>query len=152
MARHLHPELNPKQRQAIDLLVSGSSVSEVAAKLRVHRATVYRWRADPAFDSAYQDRQLDLQDQVHGVLTGRALEVAQRLADMAAGQTAASVAQVNAVRAFFELLGWHKANPVTRPARAQAIETREELVAMLGGFPRDVILEVAASVDVVADA
>lgn len=47
-------ELEPKQVEALDLLLSGSSVTEAAAALGVARETVSRWRnSDPAFIAAY---------------------------------------------------------------------------------------------------
>lgn len=41
-------DLQPNREQAIPLMVAGLSNPEIADKLGVHRATVYRWRNDPA--------------------------------------------------------------------------------------------------------
>lgn len=42
-------KLNPKQEQAIQLLASGTSVTQVANKVEVDRVTVYRWMNDREF-------------------------------------------------------------------------------------------------------
>lgn len=42
-------KLNPKQEQAIQLLASGTSVTQVANKVEVDRVTVYRWMNDRDF-------------------------------------------------------------------------------------------------------
>lgn len=42
-------KLNPKQEQAIQLLASGTSVTQVANKVEVDRVTVYRWMKDRDF-------------------------------------------------------------------------------------------------------
>lgn len=42
-------KLNSKQEQAIQLLASGTSVTQVANKVEVDRVTVYRWMNDRDF-------------------------------------------------------------------------------------------------------
>ena len=42
-------KLNSKQEQAIQLLASGTSVTQVANKVEVDRVTVYRWMNDREF-------------------------------------------------------------------------------------------------------
>lgn len=42
-------KLNPKQEQAIQLLASGISVTQVANKVEVDRVTIYRWMNDREF-------------------------------------------------------------------------------------------------------
>lgn len=47
-------ELTPQQLEAVDLLLSGKTVTETAAALDVARETVSRWKnADPGFKAAY---------------------------------------------------------------------------------------------------
>ena len=56
MARYSPPkyELTPQQIQAIDLLLSGKTVTETAAALDVARETVSRWKhKDVGFQAAY---------------------------------------------------------------------------------------------------
>ena len=42
-------DLEPKRRRALELLLSGAGVTEVAAALSVNRSTVWRWRSTPEF-------------------------------------------------------------------------------------------------------
>lgn len=42
-------KLNPKQEQAMQLLASGTSVTQVANRVEVDRVTVYRWMNDRDF-------------------------------------------------------------------------------------------------------
>lgn len=47
-------ELTPQQLEAVDLLLSGKTVTETAAALDVARETVSRWRnSDAGFEAAY---------------------------------------------------------------------------------------------------
>lgn len=50
----LFPDLTPQQREAVELLASSDnwSYTQVAAKLKKHVRTLYRWRNEPAFAKA----------------------------------------------------------------------------------------------------
>ena len=45
-----------KKERAIASLLEGRSITEVAADVGVHRATVHRWLNDPAFERELSDR------------------------------------------------------------------------------------------------
>jgi hypothetical protein len=49
--------LTPSQQTAISLLISGHSVSAVAAALGFHRSTVYEWKRNQAFTKELARRQ-----------------------------------------------------------------------------------------------
>lgn len=48
-ADNVPPVLKPRPARALELLLAGRTVGEIAAELRVNRATVWRWLADPDF-------------------------------------------------------------------------------------------------------
>lgn len=43
------PSLNEKQRDTIQLLLSGCSIRATATKLKLNERTIYRWKNEPAF-------------------------------------------------------------------------------------------------------
>ena len=51
-----------KQTLAVDLLVSGMTVSETARKVGVDPRTIYRWYYDPVFMAELEDRRQELLD------------------------------------------------------------------------------------------
>jgi transposase-like protein len=54
--------LKYKQARAVDLLVFGMTVTDVAAQLGVNRGTVHRWRKDPIFVAQLEARRSELAD------------------------------------------------------------------------------------------
>ena len=54
--------LSDIQLQGIDLLISGSSKSEVAAILDIDRVTIWRWFREPQFQAQYNQRCHDIYD------------------------------------------------------------------------------------------
>jgi hypothetical protein len=57
----LHHDLSIKQRNAIDLLMSGKNDRETAEAIRVNRVTVTRWRLnDPVFQAALNVRRKEI--------------------------------------------------------------------------------------------
>ena len=52
--------LGQEQLAAIELLLRGVSVPQAAEELGVHRATIYRWRADAPFRDELNRRQQEL--------------------------------------------------------------------------------------------
>lgn len=78
-------ELEPKQLEALDLLLSGATVTDAAAALDVARETVSRWRTqDPAFLAAYNAALQSAYDATTARLLdarGRALERLAALVD-----------------------------------------------------------------------
>ena len=62
-----------KQTLAVDLLVSGMTVSETARKVGVDPRTIYRWYHDPVFMAELEDRRQELLDSMldQHLLAGR---------------------------------------------------------------------------------
>jgi hypothetical protein len=56
--------LPPNQTLALELLASGARTSDVAATLGVHRATVWKWQQEPAFEQAI----LSIQEDARAIL------------------------------------------------------------------------------------
>jgi AcrR family transcriptional regulator len=74
--------LTPQQNQALLLLGDGMAISEVAKKLGVHRATVYRWlKSDPPFRAAYNAWQVEQRESCRAMLLQCAQRASQRIAE-----------------------------------------------------------------------
>ena len=49
--------MQPKQQRALELILAGHSVTDIASQVGVRRETVWRWRNDPSFASEVDLRQ-----------------------------------------------------------------------------------------------
>ncbi|HKA55748.1 MAG TPA: hypothetical protein VKJ47_19010 [Candidatus Binatia bacterium] len=94
--------LTARQEQAIQALLTGANVNEVARNIRVGRTTLYRWLNDAAFRTAYHTAQ----ERSHAwtvnrlqSLTAKAMQVLERILDDA---EAPPVAKVEAARAVLD--------------------------------------------------
>jgi len=65
-------ELTPKHQRAIDLLLTGASITETARQLRVARMTVQRWLGEPGFCA-------ELSAQRRAILQGSADKLASKV-------------------------------------------------------------------------
>lgn len=75
-------ELTPDQAAALDLLLSGQTITAAAAAVGVARETVSRWRnSDPAFQAAYNAA---LQS-AHDAMSKKLLDARARAIDTLAG-------------------------------------------------------------------
>ena len=94
--------LTARQEQAIQALLTGANVNEVAQNIRVGRTTLYRWLNDAAFRTAYHTaRERSHTWTVNRLqsLTAKAVQVLERLLDDA---EAPPVAKVEAARAVLD--------------------------------------------------
>ncbi len=62
--------LTPQQEQAAVLLASGESVTEVASKVNVNRATIYLWQQKINFQCFYNQQCQIIQDNIKNGLFG----------------------------------------------------------------------------------
>lgn len=75
------PKLSVEQRRAIQLLLLGKKVTDVATTLGKDRKTIYRWRENPHFVSEYNRQQTETVDRVKNrlhQLTDRAVDVLEQ--------------------------------------------------------------------------
>ncbi len=72
-ARRRSERLKFKQILAVDLLASGTTVSETAREVGVDPSTIYRWYNDPVFMAELEDRRQELLDSMldQHLLAGR---------------------------------------------------------------------------------
>ena len=57
--------MQPKQQRALELILAGHSVTDIAAQVGVRRETVWRWRNDPLFASEVSVRQAQRRQSSH---------------------------------------------------------------------------------------
>lgn len=62
--------LTPQQEQAAVLLASGESVTDVASKVNVNRATIYLWQQKVNFQCFYNQQCRIIQDNIRNGLCG----------------------------------------------------------------------------------
>lgn len=75
-------ELTPDQAAALDLLLSGQTITAAAAAVGVARETVSRWRnSDPAFQAAYNA----VLQSAHDAMSKKLLDARARAIDTLAG-------------------------------------------------------------------
>jgi len=79
--RRLSQSLTPVQVQALGLIAEGTSIPDVATKIGVNRATVYRWmKTDKYFRAGYNAWQLELRESCRLALYKSAQKAAARIA------------------------------------------------------------------------
>ena len=62
--------MQPKQQRALELILAGHSVTDIAAQVGVRRETVWRWRNDPSFASEVSVRQAQRRQAIHDTADG----------------------------------------------------------------------------------
>lgn len=73
--------LTPQQEQAALLLASGESVTDVAARINVNRATIYLWLQKVGFKCFYNQQCQIIQDNIRNGLFGLYGDALQALKD-----------------------------------------------------------------------
>ena len=80
--RYADGEISDTQRTAIDHLVSGHCKTEVAALVGCDRVSIWRWFQEPAFLSAYRERQQEIHsgnaERLRG-LAAKSIDVLERI-------------------------------------------------------------------------
>jgi hypothetical protein len=66
--------MQPKQQRALELILAGHSVTDIAAQVGVRRETVWRWRQDRSFASEVSRRQAERRQAIHDELDAGVIE------------------------------------------------------------------------------
>lgn len=74
--------LKPKQRAAIDALLSEKTKGDAAAKAGIGRTILYKWLKEPIFKSALIDAEAAARDEIKRRILKRAETLADTIADI----------------------------------------------------------------------
>jgi hypothetical protein len=75
-------KLKGRRPQAIGLLATGTSVSEVARRLQVDRSTVHRWLSDPDFEREVAERRQELIEKTFDLQVYASLQATKKLLEL----------------------------------------------------------------------
>ncbi len=148
LAPNLASQLSPKQREALDALLSGATVTDAAATADIHRSTLHNWcRENTAFRAALRDarsQQAALVQDGLRALAGAALDtIATLLKDPA------TPAAIRFRAATHVIQNIAKSDPYTQPAEPQvttaAIDGLMEASFRVGAEERTIRDAVAAA-------
>jgi hypothetical protein len=119
---------HPRRARALEMLLEGRTDSEIGNELGVDRATVWRWRHDPALAQELELAQRERQ----AVLTGRMAALVPRALDVLAevmnDQDQPSLLRIRAADSLLDRAAW--------TGGAQGRRIREEVKAHVGSFLR----------------
>lgn len=139
MARKL--ALAAKRTRALELMLVGLPIADIAEELQVHRSTLWEWTQDPDFAAELRERQEQVFSEVHQVLVAAAVDVAIAMRGIALDQDARDRDRVAAGTLFFNLLGRHKGNPIQPAEEEGELETEEDAVQLLTEYPPHLLQE-----------
>ena len=97
--------MQPKQQRALELILAGHSVTDIAAQVGVRRETVWRWRNDPSFASQVSVRQAQRRQSIHDELDAGVIESVRMLRGLVADTDAPPGARVRAATALMDRAG-----------------------------------------------
>ena len=83
--------MQPKQQRALELILAGHSVTDIAAQVGVRRETVWRWRNDPSFASEVSVRQAQRRQSIQDELDAGLIERVRMLLGLAPHQHSLSL-------------------------------------------------------------
>ena len=128
--------MQPKQQRALELILAGHSVTDIAAQVGVRRETVWRWRNDPSFASEVSVRQAQRRQSIHDELDAGVIESVRMLRGLVADTDAPPGARVRAATALMDRAGLtpayavevrHKAEHAQQQAAQPKIEDAERM-------------------------
>ena len=94
--------MQPKQQRALELILAGHSVTDIAAQVGVRRETVWRWRNDPSFAGEVSVRQAQRRQSIHDELDAGVIESVRMLRGLVADTDAPPGARVRAATALMD--------------------------------------------------
>ena len=97
--------MQPGQQRALELILAGHSVTDIASQVGVRRETVWRWRNDPSFASEVSVRQAQRRQSIHDELDAGVIESVRMLRGLVADTDAPPGARVRAATALMDRAG-----------------------------------------------
>jgi hypothetical protein len=97
--------MQPGQQRALELILAGHSVTDIASQVGVRRETVWRWRQDPSFASEVDLRQAQRRQSIHDELDAGVIESVRMLRGPMADTDAPPGARVRAATALMDRAG-----------------------------------------------
>ncbi len=114
-------DLGPKQVKALELLLKGRPVKEIAKKVRVHRVTLHKWmKRNAAFAAAYNQWHEHMQDSVQS----RLMMMGEKAAD--ALEKALESGDGRLAMRYFEKMGFAKEREIG-PMNVEEVRQQREL-------------------------
>jgi hypothetical protein len=95
----------PGQQRALEPILAGHSVTDIAAQVGVRRETIWRWRNDPSFASEVSVRQAQRRQSIHDELDAGVIESVRMLRGLVADTDAPPGARVRAATALMDRAG-----------------------------------------------
>jgi hypothetical protein len=146
--------MQPKQQRALELILAGHSVTDIASQVGVRRETIWRWRQDPSFAYEVSVRQGQRRQSIHDELDAGVIESVRMLRGPMADTDAPPGARVRAATALMDRAGLtpayavqvrHSADhaqqqaiqPQLEDAEGIAREILQSLPTVMAVLPRD---------------
>lgn len=125
--------LKPEHRRAMDLLLEGRSVQEVAAACGVHRMTIWQWRQSPEWQEAWLEATGQAVRGAADILRAKAEAAAQTMVEVMEGRGGKQGFQrMQAARAILDSLGVTLAAPEPKAEGESAEAIRNRVRATYG--------------------
>ena len=124
------------QQRALEPILAGHSVTDIASQVGVRRETVWRWRNDPSFASEVSVRQTQRRQSIHDELDAGVIESVRMLRGLVADTDAPPGARVRAATALMDRAGLtppyavevrHKAEHAQQQATEQAFKDPQDM-------------------------
>lgn len=141
-------DLQPKQREALDALLSGATMTEAAATAGVHRATLHNWcRENTLFRAALRDAQSQKAQIVLDGFRDAATKALETIESIMADPEAPAAVRLRAATLIIQAVA--KSGPYTQPAEPRlttaAVDNIIEAAARVGSEEQILRETVAAS-------
>jgi len=113
--------LSPEQRRALDALLTGATTAQAAERAGCAERTLYRWKQEPLFSTAWQDAQDAALDETAGALVAGSRDSVLLLHSVVLNQSAQMSHRLRAADTLLNgALKWHEQR--TFAQRLSAVE------------------------------
>ena len=127
-----------RKQRALELILAGHSVTDIASQVGVRRETVWRWRQDPSFASEVSVRQGQRRQSIHDELDAGVIESVRMLRGLVADTDAPPGARVRAATALMDRAGLTPAYAVQ--VRHSADHAQQQATEQAFKDPQDIAL------------